>query len=59
MHWANNSRCQILEKSISRQLGLRVQLRSGAKKGRGRMILHYATLDQFDELLNRMGVKAE
>jgi len=48
-----------LEKSLSRQLGLRVQLRAGAKKGRGRMILHYATLDQFDELLNRMGVKAE
>jgi hypothetical protein len=44
---------------LSRQLGLRVQLRTGAKKGRGRMILHYATLDQFDDLINRMGVKAE
>ena len=50
---------QDLEKSLSRQLGLRVQLRAGAKKGRGKLILHYGTLDQFDELLGRLGVNAE
>ena len=50
---------QDLEKSISRQLGLRVQLRSGAKKGRGKLILHYGSLDQFDDLLGRLGVKTE
>jgi ParB family chromosome partitioning protein len=47
-----------LEKSISRQLGMRVQVRSGSK-GRGRLVVHYASLDQFDELLARLGVKAE
>jgi|SRR5579884_2328691 len=56
---APSAHLQDLEKSLSRQLGLRVQLRAGAKKGRGKMILHYATLDQFDELMNRLGVKAE
>ena len=57
---ANSSaHLQDLEKSLSRQLGMRVQIRSGAKKGRGRLILHYASLDQFDELLGRLGVKAE
>lgn len=50
---------QDLEKSLSGQLGLRVQLRAGTKKGRGKLILHYGTLDQFDELLNRLGVKPE
>ncbi len=50
---------QELEKSISGQLGLRVQLRTGAKMGKGRLILHYASLDQFDELMNRLGVKIE
>lgn len=50
---------QDLEKSLSSQLGLRVQLRAGAKKGRGKLILHYGTLDQFDELLNRLRVKPE
>ena len=49
---------QDLEKSIARQLGMRVQLRSG-RKGKGRLVIHYASLDQFDELLARMGVRTE
>jgi ParB family chromosome partitioning protein len=48
-----------LEKSLSRQLGLRVQLKSGAKKGKGRVVIHYGSLDQFDELVGRLGVSAE
>jgi ParB family transcriptional regulator, chromosome partitioning protein len=47
-----------LEKSLSRQLGFRVQVRSGFK-GKGRLILHYGSLDQFDQLLEKLGVKAE
>ncbi len=47
-----------LEKSLSRQLGMRVQVRS-TSKGKGRMVLHYASLDQFDELLKKLGVSAE
>jgi len=50
---------QDLEKSLSRQLGMPVQVRSGAKKGKGRLIVHYASLDQFDELLGRMGLTSE
>ncbi|MDB5172593.1 MAG: parB-like partition protein [Phycisphaerales bacterium] len=48
-----------LEKSLAQQLGMRVQVRSGAKKGQGKLIVHYATLDQFDDVLSRLGVKAE
>jgi ParB family chromosome partitioning protein len=47
-----------LEKSLTRQLGMRVQVRSGAK-GKGRLILHYASLDQFDDLMQKLGTKAE
>lgn len=47
-----------LERSLSRQLGMRTQIKSG-KKGKGKMILHYASLDQFDELLSRMGVHSD
>ncbi len=50
---------QDLEKSLTRQLGLRVQVRAGAKKGRGKMILHYGSLDQFDQLLERLGITSE
>jgi ParB family chromosome partitioning protein len=48
-----------LEKTLSRQLGMRIQVRAAAKKGKGRVIVHYGSLDQFDELLNRLGIKAE
>jgi ParB family chromosome partitioning protein len=45
-----------LEKTISRHLGLRVQLRTKPGKKQGTLVLHYASLDQFDELLNRLGI---
>jgi ParB family chromosome partitioning protein len=48
-----------LENNLTSQLGLRVQLRSGAKKGKGRLIIHYGSLDQFDRLLERLGMKAD
>ncbi len=47
-----------LEKSISRQLGLRAQVRASSK-GKGRLVLHYANLDQFDGLMSRLGVKVD
>ena len=56
---ATAAHLQDLEKTISRQLGLRVQLRAAAKKGKGRLIIHYASLDQFDELLARLKVSTE
>jgi ParB family transcriptional regulator, chromosome partitioning protein len=45
-----------LEKSMTSQLGLRVQLRPSTKSGQGRLIIHYANLDQFDELLKHLNV---
>ena len=46
-----------LEMTISRQLGMKVQIKGGAKKSKGRLVLHYANLDQFDDLLQRLGVQ--
>src|SRR5688572_5018055 len=45
-----------LKKNLARQLGMRVQVRSAAKKCKGKLIIHYASLDLFDELLSRLGV---
>lgn len=56
---APTAHIQDLEKSLSRQLGLRVQVKSSSKKGKGRLVVHYGSLDQFDELLSRLGVSAE
>ena len=54
---AQSAHLMDLEKSITRQLGLKVQLRSAGK--RGRLVIHYENLDQYDDLLQRLGVKAE
>lgn len=48
-----------LERSISRQLGMRVQVRAVPKKGRGRLVIHYGNLDQFDDLMKRLGVRTD
>lgn len=51
---------QDLEKSLSRQLGMRIQVRAaGQSKSKGRLVIHYANLDQFDDLLGRLGLAAE
>ncbi|HEX8524834.1 MAG TPA: ParB/RepB/Spo0J family partition protein [Tepidisphaeraceae bacterium] len=50
---------QQLEKSFARQLGMRVQIRSTAKKSKGKVIIHYASLDQFDQLLSKLGVQSD
>ena len=48
-----------LEKSIARQLGMRVQLRAGRSKGKGKMTISYGSLEQFDQLMEKLGVAME
>jgi ParB family chromosome partitioning protein len=48
-----------LERNIARQIGMKVQIKSAARKGKGRLVIHYANLDQFDDLLSKLGVKVE
>jgi len=45
-----------LEKSLSHQLGARVQVKASSQKGKGKLIVHYTSLDQFDNLMGRLGV---
>lgn len=45
-----------LERRISSQIGLRVQLRAGRTKGKGKIVVHYGSLDQFDQLMEKLGV---
>ena len=49
---------QELEKTFARQLGMRVQIRT-TSKSKGRIIIHYASLDQFDQLQEKLGVESE
>jgi ParB family transcriptional regulator, chromosome partitioning protein len=50
---------QDLEKSFARQLGMRVQIRAGANKSKGRVVIHYGSLDQFDHLLEKLGIETD
>ncbi len=48
-----------LAQRIGQQLGTKVYLRAGRKKGTGSITLEFYTLDQFDDLMQRLGVKTE
>ncbi|XAL98133.1 ParB/RepB/Spo0J family partition protein [Phycisphaeraceae bacterium D3-23] len=46
-----------MEKQISQQLGTRVKLKPGRKKGSGTIAIDFYSLDEFDALMARMNVK--
>ncbi len=48
-----------LEQQIAQQLGTRVKIRAGRKKGSGSMTIDFYSLDQFDSLIARLGVEME
>ena len=56
---SSSAHFQDLEKSFARQLGMRVQIRAGANKSKGRVVIHYASLDQFDQLSEKLGVESD
>jgi ParB family chromosome partitioning protein len=56
---APSAHLQQLEKTISAELGMRVQIRSAGGKGKGRIIIQYASLDQFDDLMQRLNIKLD
>ena len=48
-----------LEKQIGQQLGTRVKIRAGRKKGAGTLAIDFYSLDEFDALLARLDVNAD
>ncbi len=54
-----NAHLKELERTISGQLGMRVQVRWSPQSKRGKLIVHYASLDQFDQLKARLGVSTD
>lgn len=46
-----------LEEELSGQLGTPVSIRTGAKPGSGKLVIHYSSLDQLDALLYRLRQK--
>lgn len=48
-----------LEVNLTKQLGMRVQVKAGANKQKGRVVIHYASLDEFDALMEKVGLRVE
>jgi len=46
-----------LEEELSGQLGTTVSIRTGAKPGSGKLVIHFSSLDQLDALLYRLRQK--
>lgn len=46
-----------LEVNLTKQLGLRVQVKAGANKSKGKLVIHYQTLDEFDALMEKVGLQ--
>ncbi|QOV87581.1 ParB/RepB/Spo0J family partition protein [Humisphaera borealis] len=53
---ATTAHLRDLEKAISSHLGMRVSLRSKTNT-KGSLVINYVNLDQFDEIMTRLGVK--
>ena len=47
-----------LEEEVSERLGTTVEIRSG-KKGSGKVVVHYSSLDHLDELLEEAALTAD
>ena len=47
-----------LERRLTQHVGLRVSFQKSAAKGKGKVVIHYASLDQFDALLQKLGYSA-
>lgn len=48
-----------LEQQIAQQLGTKVNIRPGRKKGTGQLTIQFFSIDQFEHLLARLGVETE
>ena len=48
-----------LERQISEQLGTKARVKPGRKKGAGTLSIEFYSLDQFDALLERLGVESQ
>ena len=50
---------QDLERQIAEQLKTKVKLKAGRKKGAGTLSIDFYSIDEFDQLLGRLGVSTE
>ena len=50
---------QDLERQVAQQLGTKVHLRTGKKSGTGSITIEFYSIDQFDALMDKLGVETD
>lgn len=57
----DGKRAQIrnLEERFTRALGTKVEIHEAARKGKGRILIHYFSLDEFDRVAERLGLSTD
>lgn len=48
-----------LEEAFIRALGTKVEINEARRKGRGRVLIHYRSLEDFDRICERLGIRTE
>lgn len=48
-----------ISRALAAQFGTRVRVRAGRRKGSGRIVIEFFSLDQFEELMRRMNVRLD
>ena len=48
-----------LEQQLEEALGRKIQIKAGRKKGAGTLMLDYSSVDDFDALINQLGVRTQ
>jgi ParB family transcriptional regulator, chromosome partitioning protein len=48
-----------LEENFTRQLGTKVEIEESRRKGSGKLVIHYYSLDDFDRVAERLGINNE
>ncbi len=56
---AKRPQIRTLEQSFIRALNTKVEIEESRRKGSGRIVIHYFSLDDFDRIAERLGVPAE
>jgi ParB family chromosome partitioning protein len=56
---AKRPQIRALEEAFTRQLGTKVQIEESRRKGNGKLIIHYYSLDDFDRVAERLGIHSE
>jgi ParB family chromosome partitioning protein len=56
---AKRPQIRSLEQSFSQALGTRVQIDESRRKGSGKIVIHYFNLDDFDRVVERLGISVQ